>query len=92
MERRLIPDTLMLEERAGHAINAMVGMADKDHNYIPFFNADLLHKPAFMTHGDWDYGSSHGRMIDGLILARHMSGETFGKDVEEHYRANLLLL
>ncbi|WP_159881708.1 hypothetical protein [Paenibacillus puerhi] len=90
MEKRLIPDTLMLEERAGHAINAMIGMADRDHQYIPFFNADLMHKPAFMTHGDWDYGSSHGRMIDGLILARHMSGETYGEDVEEHYRKNLL--
>ncbi|MBW7453283.1 hypothetical protein ACFOLF_08195 [Paenibacillus sepulcri] len=86
----LIPDTLMLEDRAAHAINAMVGMADKEYGYIPFFNADLLHKPAFMTHGTWDYGSSHGRMIDGLILARHMSGETYGADVEEHYRANLL--
>ncbi|MDU0203739.1 glycoside hydrolase family protein [Paenibacillus sp. MAH-36] len=90
MSKQLIPDTLMLEERAAHAINAMIGMADRDHNYIPFFAADLMHKPAFMTHGDWDYGSSHGRMIDGLILARHMSGEEFGKEVEERYRANLL--
>jgi len=88
---RLIPDTLMLEERARHAINAMVGMADEDCDYIPFFAANLKHKPAFVTHGDWDYGSSHGRMIDGLVLARHMSGEqSFGRDVEERYRANLL--
>jgi hypothetical protein len=85
-----IPDTLMLEERAAHAINAMIGLADRDHGYIPFFSADLMHKPAYMQHGDWDYGSSHGRMIDGLILARHMSGETFGKEVEERYRENLL--
>lgn len=90
MSKRMIPDTLMLEERAGHAINAMIGMADKDYNYIPFFSADLMHRPAFMTHGDWDYGSSHGRMVDGLILARHMSGETFGEEVEARYRANLL--
>ncbi|MEI7025915.1 hypothetical protein [Paenibacillus sp. y28] len=88
--KKLIPDTLMLEERAGHAINAMIGMADEDYNGIPFFAADLMHKPAFMTHGDWDYGSSHGRMIDGLILARHMSGEEYGKEVEEKYRENLL--
>ncbi|WP_284645630.1 hypothetical protein [Paenibacillus silviterrae] len=90
MTKRFIPDTLMLEERAAHAINAMVGMADHDHQCIPFFAANLMHKPAYMTHGDWDYGSSHGRMIDGLILARHMSGETFGREVEERYRANLL--
>jgi hypothetical protein len=90
MAKRRIPDTLMLEERAAHAINAMVGMADRDFDYIPFFAADLMNEPAFMTHGDWDYGSSHGRMIDGLILARHMSGETFGGDVEAKYRENLL--
>jgi hypothetical protein len=88
--KRWIPDTLMLEERARAAINAMVGMADSDHNYIPFFGADLMNKPSKMSHGDWDYGSSHGRMIDGLILARHMSGETFGAEVEARYRANLL--
>lgn len=88
---KMIPDTLMLEERARHAINAMIGMADRDHGYIPFFAANLKHEPAFVTHGDWDYGSSHGRMIDGLVLARHMSGEEeFGKDVEERYRANLM--
>ncbi|XID90581.1 hypothetical protein ACF3MZ_18790 [Paenibacillaceae bacterium WGS1546] len=86
-----IPDTLMLEERAKHAINAMIGMADEDYGYIPFFAANLKHEPAFVTHGDWDYGSSHGRMIDGLVLARHMSGEAeWGKEVEERYRANLL--
>lgn len=90
MAKRLIPDTLMLEERAGHALNAMVGMADRDFDFIPFFSANLMTKPAFMTHGDWDYGSTHGRMVDGMVLARHMSGETFGEDVEARYRENLL--
>lgn len=90
MATRQIPDTLMLEERAAHALNAMVGMADEDFGHIPFFAANLMAKPAFVTHGDWDYGSSHGRMIDGMILARHMSGATFGREVEERYRANLL--
>lgn len=88
--KRLIPDTLMLEERAGHALNAMVGMADREFGFVPFFSANLMTKPAYMTHGDWDYGSTHGRMIDGMVLARHMSGETFGQDVEERYRENLL--
>jgi len=90
MGKKLIPDTLMLEERARHAINAIIGMADSDHNYIPFFSANLMHKPAYVSHGDWDYGSSHGRMIDALVLARHMSGEDYGKEVEARYRANLL--
>ncbi|XEC96152.1 hypothetical protein AB6A23_06210 [Paenibacillus tarimensis] len=85
-----IPNTLTLGERAAAALNAMIGMADRKFGGIPFFGANLMEKPAFMTHGDWDYGSSHGRMIDGIVLARHMSGATFGEDVEEQYRANLL--
>ena len=90
MTKRLIPDTLTLEDRAGHAMNAIAGMADRDYNDIPFFAANLMKEPANLTHGDWDYGSSHGRMVDGMILARHMSGETFGAEIEEKYRANLL--
>lgn len=90
MAARQIPDTLLLEERAVHALNAMVGMADEDFGGIPFFNADLNHKPAFMTHGDWDFGSSHGRMVDSMILARLMSGSAYGTEVEQRYRENLL--
>ncbi|WNS46663.1 hypothetical protein [Paenibacillus sp. MMS20-IR301] len=90
MSKSLIPDTLMLEERALHAINAIVGMADPDHDGIPFFAADLMQEPACMTHGDWDYGSSHGRMIDALVLARVMTGSDEGKETEAKYRANLL--
>lgn len=90
MEKKLIPDTLMLEERAAHAINAIIGMADHECNCIPFFAADLMAEPANMTHGDWDYGSSHGRLVDALVLARHMSGVTEGKETEEKYRENLL--
>lgn len=85
-----IPDTLLLEERAGHVLSAIIGMADEDFGHIPFFAANLMEKPAFLTHGDWDYGSSHGRLIDALILARHMSGDGRGGDIEERYRANFL--
>lgn len=90
MTRRLIPDTLTLEERAGHALNAMAGMADPEYGGIPFFAANLMNDPANLTHGDWDFGSSHGRMIDGMILARHMSGETFGAETEQRYRDNFM--
>jgi DUF1680 family protein len=86
----LVPDTLLLEERARHVLNCIIGMADEDLNYIPFFNADFVSSPPHMTHGDWDYGSSHGRLIDALTLARHMSGETYGEVVEKYYKENLL--
>ncbi|WP_248927023.1 glycoside hydrolase family 127 protein [Paenibacillus hamazuiensis] len=88
--QKLIPDTLMLEDRARHVLNAIISIADDDHEGIPFFSANLMEKPAFMRHGDWDYGSSHGRMVDALVLARHMTGATDGLDVEERYRSNLL--
>lgn len=85
-----IPDTLLLEERAGHVLQAILGMADEDHGYIPFFAANLMEQPAYLTHGDWDYGSSHGRLIDALILARHMTGDESGRDIEARYRENFL--
>ncbi|MCS7459789.1 glycoside hydrolase family 127 protein [Paenibacillus doosanensis] len=88
--QKLIPDTLMLEERAGHVLHAIIGMSDEDHQHIPFFAANLLEQPAYLTHGDWDYGSSHGRLIDALVLARHMSGEERGLDIEAKYRENFL--
>lgn len=90
MAKRLVPDTLLLEERAGFVLNAIIGIADKEFGGIPFFAANLLSKPANMTHGDWDYGSSHGRLVDALTLARYMTGIEDGKDVEEMYKRNLL--
>ncbi|WP_199614064.1 glycoside hydrolase family protein [Paenibacillus alkalitolerans] len=89
-DNRLVPDTLLLEERAGFALNAMIGFADTEFGGIPFFAGNLMEKPAFLTHGDWDYGSSHGRLVDAMCLARHMSGLEDGRDVEEQYRKNLL--
>lgn len=88
--KTLVPDTLLLEERAKFVLQAIIGMADEDHNGIPFFAANLMEKPAFLTHGDWDYGSSHGRLIDALILARHMTGDETGLEVEQRYRDNFL--
>ena len=85
-----VPNTLTLEDRARLALNAVLGLADEDFGHIPFFSANLIATPAFMQHGDWDYGSSHGRLIDAGILARHMNGITEVSPVEEAYRKNFL--
>lgn len=90
LDKRQIPDTLTLEERAEVALNALIGVADEDYEYIPFFNGNFKARPAYMTHGNWDFGSSHGRLIDAIILARVMSENEMGKDIEEHYRNNLM--
>jgi len=84
------PDTLDLEDRAKEAINAMLGVADEDYEYIPFFNANLMAKPAYMVHGNWDFGSSHGRLVDSLILARKMNKINEPFEIEKYYRRNLL--
>ncbi|MGY0055500.1 hypothetical protein ACWY4P_02885 [Streptomyces sp. LZ34] len=85
-----IPATLLLEERAELAMNAVVNLADPDLGGIPFFSADLLSDPAVLLHGDWDYGSSHGRLTDACVLARRMTGASWWSDTESRYKATLL--
>lgn len=85
-----IPATLLLEERAEQAMNAVVGLADDGFGHVPFFSANLLHQPAYLRHGDYDYGSSHGRLVDASILARHMSGKSWWTETENRYKATLL--
>ena len=90
LEQHRLPDTLILEERAEAALNALIGVADEDYEYIPFFNGNFKARPAYMTHGNWDFGSSHGRLVDAIILARAMTGSDYGFEIEQHYRRNLL--
>lgn len=85
-----VPPTLTLEHRAALAMNAVVGLADPDLDGVPFFSADLLTDPATLKHGNWDYGSSHGRLTDACVLARHMTGREDWKDTEERYRERML--
>ena len=89
-KKLLVPDTLTLEDRAAYSLNAMIGVADEEHDYIPFFSGFFQSDPAWMSHGNWDYGSSHGRLTDAVILARRMTGSSYGEEVEEHYHQNLL--
>lgn len=90
LKKLLLPDTLTLEENAELALNAIIGVADEDLGYIPFFNGNFKEKPAVMRHGNWDYGSSHGRLLDAIFLIRRMTGSAYGLEVEKHYRENLL--
>jgi hypothetical protein len=61
--QRLIPDTLNLADRALIALNAMLNVADEDYeasrSSAVFLQSDAEH-PAWMSHGNWDFGSSHG--------------------------------
>ncbi|GAA3534543.1 hypothetical protein GCM10022419_012490 [Nonomuraea rosea] len=84
-----IPDTVLLEERAELAMNAVAGLPDDDMGGIPYFSADLLARPAVLRHGDWDWGSSHGRLLDACLLARHMTGKNTWREVERGFRTRL---
>lgn len=88
-----MPDTLNLADRAELAFNAMVSVADDDYEGIPFFSGFLQSDkdhPAWMSHGNWDYGSSHGRLIDAICLVREMCGTNEEIDAEQRYQRNLL--
>jgi len=91
-QQQMFPDTLNLEERAALAINSLTGCVDVKNNYIPYMAVNLIAKPAVMIHSPWDYGSSIGRLVDAFILARQMSGDTSGRDIEEKLQLNLLSL
>lgn len=84
-----VPATLLLEERAEIAMNAVAGLVDPGWE-TPFFSANLATVPACLRHGDWDYGSSHGRLTDACLLARHMSGTERYREVELRYKRGLL--
>jgi len=84
------PDTLVLEERAKIALNALCGCVDEKHDYIPYMAVNLLANPALMTHSPWDYGSSTGRLVDAIALARVMCDIDEPLEVERRLRKNLL--
>jgi hypothetical protein len=84
-----VPATLLLEERAALALNAVEGLIDPDWD-TPFFSANLAAHPARLQHGDWDYGSSHGRLTDACLLARHMSGTEKYLGTERRFKDGLI--
>lgn len=84
-----VPATLLLEERSAMALNAVAGLADPTSDR-PFFTADLACRPAWLRHGDWDYGSSHGRLVDACVLGRRMSGCSEYLEAEKGYKEGLL--
>lgn len=82
MGKQMIPDTLMLGDRAALSINAILGTLDSLGDNTPFFSSDLTENPACLRHSPWDFGQAVGRHLDGIMLARHMSGSTYGAEQE----------
>lgn len=86
---RDIPDTLMLETRAGVALNALANWVDEDDDYIPFTFGSLATESPTLQHSRWDFGAHTGRFVSAFALARYMSGRQTGTDVESRLRSNL---
>lgn len=85
-----VPDTLLLEDRARIALNTLTRYVDENDDYRPYMTADLVSEPASLAHSGWDYGSSVGRLVSSITLAREMTGDTRGEDVERRLRERLL--
>jgi hypothetical protein len=77
-----VPDTLDLAERGRLAARGLTNFLDPDRLYEPyqiaFFNSD----PPYMSH----YGAvamNWGKITEGILMARHMSGSTENLAEEE---------
>ncbi|HEY0866881.1 MAG TPA: hypothetical protein VGE01_05870, partial [Fimbriimonas sp.] len=84
-----IPQTLDLRDRARLAIGHMVANHDHATGY-PYFYLNVHQDPPVATHNAWDLIDVTSRYVDSLILARDMTGDTHGAEVEAGYRRLLL--
>src|SRR5207302_1272567 len=85
----LVPDTLDLRDRARLGIGHMVANHDHQTGY-PYFYINVTSDTPVATHNAWDTIDVTSRYVDSLILAREMTGDTRGRDVEERYRRLLV--
>ncbi|HZO91837.1 MAG TPA: hypothetical protein VFB38_26200 [Chthonomonadaceae bacterium] len=83
------PDTLDLRDYARLAIRHMAGNHDHKTGY-PYFYINVHADVPSASHNGWDLIDVLSRYIDSLILAREMTGDTHGTDIEERYRRLLV--
>jgi len=72
------PDTVFLPDRAELAINSLLGCLNSEKRQLPFCLTDLTGSPPRMAHTQFDYSDHTARVIDGLLLARAMTGTNKG--------------
>ena len=68
------PDTVFLPDRAELAINSLLGCLNSEKRQLPFCLTDLTGSPPRMAHTQFDYSDHTARVIDGMLLARAMTG------------------
>lgn len=82
--------SLDLQYHARLGLNHLTRNVDPERGYEPYFTTFLLTDPPEARHANWDFGDITGRFVDALILARQMTEDTRGQEVEEALRKLLL--
>lgn len=80
------PDTLDLVERADFVINAITRCTNPEAEHAVYFYTNLYRNPPTMIRQIPLYG----KFIEGLALARLMTGSTFNQHVDGIWRDALL--
>ncbi|HTL18145.1 MAG TPA: hypothetical protein VL793_12985, partial [Patescibacteria group bacterium] len=70
----LVPDAYELQDAARLAESSMLARLDLQRSGQPFFRIYPFADPPRAEHEKWDDGDIAGRYVEGLILARNMTG------------------
>ena len=84
-------EKLVLQRRAELAINAMTQCLDPKLDYRQYFYV-VYEDPPKMHHDFWDFGDGSGRFVDGLALARLMTGSRKDLEIDAKVRDFMLSL
>ena len=90
MATLVYPDTLDVVKHINLGINYLIRNPDAKSNYVPYFGGKVPYKGyPRLERTEWDYGDGTGRFIEALILARMVTGNQDGKEIEEMLIRNL---
>jgi hypothetical protein len=78
-----------LQHAANLAMSALLARLDTEARCRPFFWVDFRDRPPQAHHSYWDHCDIAGRFVDGLVLARILTGRRDGAEAEAQLRAFL---
>ena len=86
----VVPDTLDLTDRAVLGINGLLGTADPERDYEPYFLSFFASKPQYMTHWSSMVSGVFPKYLEALALLRGMSGSDLRQEQEDGLVAAIL--
>jgi hypothetical protein len=78
--------THWLQNAASLAMSALLARIDLNQAARPYFWIDIRQSPPQASHSYWDGVDIAGRFVDGLLLARQMTGRSDGQEAEAQLR------